>query len=545
MLCGLFLYWNTAQAIALTAFTDRDNISLNDQLTVTFQLRDAQSSREPDFSPIQEAFDILSNRRSTQTIVNNGSRDQFYEWQLTLSPKRYGKLTIPAISLGSAQSNAIDINVEEAKKIPDSTDNIFMQVTTDKKSVYVQEQVLVTIKLFSKFDWQGKELQAFELNDALFEAVNENEYITQINDTPHVVYEITLVVYPQKSGALVIPSLEFLVQLRSQRRSLLSFNNGPVSRARSAPINIAVKPIPVNNGNDVWLPAKAVQLQQHWSHDIASLIAGEPVTRTITMLADGLSKAQLPPLNLPTHTDINSYTDKEQTDEQRSSKGIISQRIETVAMVPNQAGLITLPEVKVKWWNTTTNTYEIAHIPEQTLKATLPLNTPSVAVARPPELVQQAVSGSTVFTHLTRLLIISQVITGLLLLLFIVLFLRARVARVQDNQSCDKMPDPSDQTIWKMLKRNAADNNSVKFRKNLLLWAEKHWALPMNGLDDIAKHADDAKLQEQLLQLDRSMFTNSNASINLGELLQSIQALRITKRDNNKDNPLKPLYPNG
>lgn len=543
VLC-LLLLWHSAHAMTLTAFADRNSINLNDQLIVTFQLRDATSTREPDFSPIQASFDILANHRSTMSMNNNGIRDQYYEWRLTLSPKRYGQLTIPSISLGNASTQPIAINVIEIADIANSSDNIFMQVTVDKKSVYVQEQVLVSIKLFSKFDWRGKELQVFELDNAIYEAVSENEYITKINGTPHVVYEVILAIYPQKSGSLVFPSLEFAVQLRGQRRSLLSFGSGPISRVHSTPINISVKPIPANNGTSTWLPAKSVQLQQHWSHNIASLVAGEPVTRTITMTAEGLSKSQLPPLNIPEHPEINAYTDQEQTDEERSSRGITSQRIETVAMVPNRAGRITLPAVEVKWWNTEKNTYEIARIPEQTLTATMPLNAQSVAIAQPPQITSAASASAQEIklAKLTRALIITQIVTGVLLLLFITLYIRGRTRKSTiEPQKTQK--NYSDKIVWQLLKRAASSNNLPQVRENLLLWAENHWQTPIRSLAAIAQHANDPTLGKLLELLDQNIYAGSNTEFNAEKLLQSIQALRIAKRDKTEDPRLKTLYP--
>ncbi len=517
-------------------------MSLNDQLTVTFQLRDAQSSREPDFSPLQASFDILANQKSMQTRNINGVKDSHYEWHLTLSPKRYGKLTIPTISIGAASTEAISIEVAEARDIADSISNLFMTLSADKQSVYVQEQVLITIKLFSKLNWQNKELQPFTLDDALYEAVSENEYISEISGVQHLVYELTLAIYPQKSGALVIPSLQFLVRLRSQRRSTFSFNNGPLQRVNSTPLNIKVKTAPSLPNTTTWLPAKTLTLEQHWSHNTQTLVAGEPITRTITINADGLSKAQLPPIEFLEHADINSYKDKEQTDEQRSNKGIISQRIETVAMVPNKAGKIILPPVELSWWNTKTNKAEVATIPEQQLTVAMPLNATPIVMATPPELQSMAVNNTAhETTGFMKGLIISQIITGLLLAVLLYLYLKKQPSRAEDIQQAAHTKTVQT-NLTRALKRAAEQQDFPSLRKYLLLWAEANWNTTINSLDEITQYTNDPDLENAIKVIDRNIYRGESTIIEAASLLNTLRSLKGSKV-NNTDNFLKNLHP--
>src|SRR5690606_16088751 len=104
--------------------------------------------------------------------------------------------------------------------------------------------------------------QQFDLPGALVKAVAEDEYVSNVGGVPHLVYEVTLAVYPQKSGTLEFPSLNYEIEPAGRGRSLLSdfYGTGTRHRGRSQAFTIDVKPIPAENNGGPWLPAKQVTL---------------------------------------------------------------------------------------------------------------------------------------------------------------------------------------------------------------------------------------------------------------------------------------------
>ncbi|MDO3382201.1 BatD family protein [Gilvimarinus algae] len=539
---GWLLAASIAGAATLTAEPGRERLSINDQLNLSVKLKNGrQNATDPDFSVLQGDFEILNISRRTESYTVNWETESYLIWDLVLSPKRRGQLTIPSFQTDGAMSEPVTIEVTDPPSSPADADaELFLSLSASRDSVYVQEQVLITAKLFSKYNWSGKELGNFDLDGAFIEAVSEDEYITEINGTQHLVYEVTFALYPQKSGTLTLPPLEYAVQLRTNNRSLLSFGNGPVRRGRSDSLSIEVKPIPENHGGDTWLPARNVKLTQHFSHDPESLVAGEPVTRRVTIEADGLLPTQLPPIEFAELPGFSSYKDKAQTNEQRSNKGIVSTRTETLAMVPNAAGTSELPPITLRWFNTATGDYETARLPGLTVKATMPANARSVPTATEPEQPGSlAGTGSILATpYIPLWLIISQSVTALLLLVFAGLYFfspKRSSPRKQEKKS-------SDQGEWKAVKRAAADKNLPKLRQQLLHWASRHWQRPVRSLDELARLADSAAVNEQLQALDTAIYGGKNSAFDPGQLLPMIQALRVNKRDAKQAGPA-PLYP--
>jgi hypothetical protein len=536
----------------LSAEATRSSISINDQLSVTFRLRGGNQNSEPDFSPLQQDFDILYRSRSQKTSIVNGHYDAYYQWELTLAPKRRGDLTIPSIEVGGAQSEPIAITVTKAPDNPaQAGEDLFMTVEPDKRSVYVQEQVLITAKIFSRQNFEAQEIQDFNLDQALIEAVAEDKYVTDINGTPYAVYEVRFALYPQKSGTLQIPAINYAVRLRSSRRSMLSFGGGDVRRGRSSPLSIQVKPIPAANGSGPWLPASSLSISQHFSHDTQALVAGEPITRSITVKAEGLHPSQLPPLTPADLEGFSTYADKPQKQEQRSDKGLSSERTDTIAMVPNSGGKRSLPPVEVKWFNTTKNTFEVARLPAVETHTSMPINsnssvgsaTPPVAAtdASEPAPVQRPTQGKTLAFWC---LVISQGITLLLLMVVTTLYWRARHQRLTAPPPAARATDQGEE--WRAIKKAAAQDNLAQLRRSLMQWAEVHFSRPIKQLEDIALYSpldERESLLQQLRQLDKALYHPDHShSFDKSQLLPLIQALRVQKREASNTH-LASLYP--
>ncbi|MCP8898696.1 BatD family protein [Gilvimarinus xylanilyticus] len=529
-------------AASLTVEPGRNSIAITDQLNVNVTLKDGNTNDEPNFAVLRDDFDILNINRRVQSISVNGRSESSIIWQLALAPKRRGDIIIPSLEAAGILSEPVTITVTNAPDSPADTDaETFLQVTADKNSAYVQEQVLVSAKLYSKYNWTGRELGNFELDNALVEAVSEDEYVTTINGTEHLVYEVVFAFYPQKSGTLHIPPLQYAAQLRSGGRSLMSFSSGPVRRGRSQPIDIKVKPIPAASGADTWLPAQDIKLTQHFSHDPETLVAGEPVTRRVTIEAKGLLPTQLPPIEFGDIEGFSSYKDKAQTDQQRSDTGVSSTRTETLALVPNAAGRTTLPPVELRWFNTQTGEFETATLPALEVNATLP-STPGKAVNVAQEPETSGGSGKVTVVHRAPMwLIITQAVTGLLLLIVASLYFFVPKKRKSKTVPAGA---PSDKALWKQVKRSAADQHWPQLRQDLLQWASVHWNTSVKGLDQLARLAQNPEIAEQLHELDKANYSAQNHSFDPGKLLPALQKLRVDKRDG-KTQPLAPLYPTG
>lgn len=535
---GFGLY---AEAAELQANVTRQQITLGDHLQVNFQLRGA-TPQEPDFSPLQQDFEILSMASGSRVVSINRDTDRYYEWQLTLTPKHTGTLTLPPIEVAGARSEAVEIQVD-APQVNDTEADTFLQVSLNKSRVYVQEEVLLTLKLYSKVQWRNKAIASFDLPDTLVKAVAENEYVSNLNGTPHLVYELTLALYPQKSGTLTLPALQYDIEPSRRGRSMFSdfYGTGERLHGISETLSIQVDPTP-GDLQGPWLPARKVTLSEHFSHDRKSLKAGEPITRRITLRAEGLSETQLPELPLPELEGFNFYRDQAQIREEPQAEGVISERVETIAMVPTREGRFILPAVEVRWWNTDTEQFEIARLEEKTLQVSLPANyiVPAQADSFNPAPVANSSVATTSELNIPRWLPFSQALTAALLLLFIGLWWRER--REKPSAAIKPQAPSNDQTLWRQLKQASANNDLVSLRECLLAWFNHTEQNHYHSLEAIAQQSE-PELAAALRELDKALFSPEQTDFNSGALLQKIQLRRIARRDNAAGHKLPDLYP--
>ena len=129
-----------------------------------------------------------------------------------------------------------------------------------------------------------------------------------------------------------------------------------------------VKPIPAPFQKNNWLAANDVTLTEEWSADPSNVVLGEPITWTLTLMADGCLGSQIPeiPLNLPTH--LKHYLDKPQITNQPSAEGNRGVRQIKVALIATKPGKITLPEINIKWWDLKTDRLRETQIPARSIE---------------------------------------------------------------------------------------------------------------------------------------------------------------------------------
>ncbi len=556
MITGLNVY-----AGNLTASVDRDELGLEETFTLVLRY-DEQINTTPDYELLRKDFDILNTQSGTQMSIINGSMEASTEWKIALAPKRIGKLLIPSFTIDGAISDAIEITVEGKSKSPKNTDNnVTVEVETSKDTSYVQEQIIVTLRLYTTVGLNGIELQPLQVKDALVVNIDEKQYQTNINGRPGAAVETRYAVFPQKSGELIIPSMLYQVSVSSGQRDLWdrfygnSQNN--ILRLRTDEQRINVLPAPASVTAGDWLPALNVNLSEHWSTSLDSLKVGEPITRSITVKADGLTAGQINPLQLAPIDGLTFYNDQAQTDDQKSANGVEGSRIETIAIVPTKAGHFTLPEIKLNWWDTKSNSIRTATLPAVSLTVGLgdmtQLAAPANEIEEPTSVdintdLSTIEPQQTVVQEKTPLwLYISNALALIVALFFALRFWQTKrelVALYTTERAELNELNQNENEAWNNFKRTLADKELAALRKALINWAQVYWNNEsITSLQAIATQAHEPALTEELRKLDEAMFSAHSSAPDTEVLLQLLANLRKTKHKKTADNKkLRPLY---
>jgi hypothetical protein len=549
------------QANSLTANVDRNTIAVNETLTLIVTA-DEQTKDSPDFSALKNDFEVLGTSRSSSFRIINGNAESSTDWHITLAPKRAGTLLIPSFNVDDAVSDAIEINVvEQNQQQTDSNEQVRVVVEANKTSAYVQEQILVKVKLITEVNLSQAEMQPLELKNALVVNTDQTQYQTTINGKPHLIVETSFAVFPQESGEIIIPSLSYNVSISDARNGWgdpFSRGRNNVLRLHSNEQRIQVNPVPTHYDTKSWQPANHLTISESWSSSLDQLKVGEPVTRTITINADGLTGGQIAPLANNNIEGLTFYPDQAQTKDNKSAQGVQGSRVETTAIVPNHGGDFTLPEINVNWWDNNTQTMKTATLPAKTIHvagdaALQPLsnlqniptnntnaNTDSQTITAPTPPVQ-------VPNVLTPWLWATSIFFALLSvgLAIYVWQLKSRLAQWQRSQALSESEMAQrEKDIWSVLKYAAGNRDAPALRKAVINWAKFQWPTQhLNTLDEIAKLATNEKLTAALKQLDELLYSNHlSTEWNPDELLALLKECRKESKTKIIEPELKPLY---
>ncbi|MDQ6968026.1 MAG: BatD family protein [Mariprofundaceae bacterium] len=357
-----------AMAGSAIASLDRSSSISGESVQLSIHV-DGSSDKDPDFSPLNNDFEILNKSQRSSYQFINGSMSRSKDWQINLMPKHTGILSIPAISLGNMKTKALTLQVLEQAQQTNNTQNrdVFLEVSASPTDSYVQAQVVFKVRLFRAVNLAQAQLSEPEIPHSIIKRLGKDKtYETVRNQRRFVVTERNYAIFPQQSGNLKIPPIEFSGQVADNR----SFFNqaGRTLRVSSKAVELKISPMPTTwPSGDAWLPSEGVSIKEVQTDD-SDLKVGEPITRTIEIRARGLTAEQLPQLLSIQNIDgLKQYPDKPKLKTELDEHGVIGERREKIAMIPTKKGDIRLPEISIAWWNTQTHKIQYAKILGRTI----------------------------------------------------------------------------------------------------------------------------------------------------------------------------------
>lgn len=391
LLLLLFCSAGATLAAEIKVYVDQDQLRVDQSFQLFFEATESVDD-DPDFSPLDQDFDVLGRNVSSSTSFVNGSFSSKKTWILTLMPKRAGLLKVPPISFGNDRSSALALTIEQANTTtnPQNRD-LYLEVEVAPKSIYVQQQFNYKVRLFSRVQLGNASLTEPELNgvECIVEKPDKDRnFETIVDGRRYLVVERSYSIYPQQSGHLRIEPIIFSGQLVQPQRSFFGSigQAGPVRRLSSDAFEIDIKPIPASFSGQHWLPAEDLRVVENWSVDPQQLTVGEPATRTLLLSAQGVLASQLPQLSADEIPGFKLYPDQPQLETDSTTTPSHARRIEKIAFIPTQPGQYQLPAIRVDWWNTKTDSQESFVLPPHSINVVAAqASNPATPPARPAE----------------------------------------------------------------------------------------------------------------------------------------------------------------
>jgi len=550
----------------LTSKVNRTVLDSNETLQLRVRL-DAQAfTSEPDFTPLQTDFEILSNSRQQQYSSVNGKAVSYTDWNLILLPKRTGIILIPSLKYKREISNAVEVTVRAATTSGSAASGkqpIYTETLVDKSAVYIQEQIILTHRLYTSVQLRDYSLSELDIPGAIVQRLGDSQFQKVINGRNYLVLEVRYAIFPQSSGKLDIPPLRFgayETASRSQFGSFSSRGNRVFRDTDAKRIDIMARPahVPANE----WMPSSKVELSEQWSGDPDSLIVGEPITRTIRINAQGLTGAQILPLPIIESPNYKVYPDQPQLEEQAIGDGVLGTRTESLALVPNRAGELVIPAIEMRWWDTKNQRMQTTSLPATKVQvnpntainnAPLDNNAP-LTTMEPLDLNPEPAGffGSVESAKASMLVKLSLLLNALLLATIALLLFSRRKQRTIKQTSSQQKTSPllNLKQQLKAIEIEAKNNNLMAMRDGIVTWGQCLFAeTPPTTLKALSLLLDDAELQQQFAQLDRQLYKgeaeSTEDSLDVSLLLQRLKQQSTFSRSSvsSSGNGLKPLYP--
>ena len=548
---------------ALTAKVDRTVLDSNETLRAELRYDGQVFTGEPDFGPLTKDFEVLSNSRQQNYSNVNGKTESYTAWTLELRPKRAGILLIPSLTFKKEVSNAIELRVRAAPSNSSAnpgTQPIYTETTVDANTPYVGQQVILTHRLYTSVQLRDFALSELAIDKAVLHRLGDTQYQKVINGRNYLVLEVKYAIFPQSEGPLIIPSLRFGAYEVNNRSQFGVFNNRGNQIIRDTePKSLEVAARPPQASIDGWMPSTSVTMEQRWSGDIDSVTVGEPVTRTITIRAEGLSAAQITPLQEPQGNNYRGYPDQPQLDEIVTTNGLTATRIESLALVPNNSGEITLPAVELIWWDTNSNKRRVASLPSITLQVS-PSENNDIA-ANNNNVMEGANDAMTTLASdaskpkVSFMTNLSLALNALLMTLIVTLLIgRKRKALAARSQQAALSSDSARLNLKQQLRAiesEAKDDNLMAMREAILRWGKTLFAEnPPSTLKSLGDLLGNPSISQLFAQLDEQLYqhngvpaTTLDVALLLASLKKESNFSRESASKSKSGKALQSLYP--
>jgi len=543
----LLLMAATARA-EVSVTVDRDQVAIGDTLRLTITAtEDGEELSSADLGPLEKDFEVLQRSTRSQTSIVNGRRSHTRQLQLDVTPRREGELEIPSLQIGQSMTRPLRISVGPAPALAAADETVLFEMEVDRDSVYVQGQLILTLRLQQAINLDNRSISDLQLDDAFVVPLEQKSFQRTVDGRPWLVHEVRYAIFPEQSGTLEIPAQRFSARETDRRRSMFDIGrSGRVVRRTTEPVSVEVLPRPDGYPSSTWLPARNLTVQERWSSPPEQMKAGDSVTRTIEIRGEGLQGAQLPPILFPAADGLKYYPDQPVINDVEVGTGLLGTRQDSAALVPTRAGEWTIPEIRIPWWDTESGELRTAVVPARQITVAppaqpyqLPATTAGIDSSIPAA-PGPAASGDA----LTWKIIAAASSIGWLLTIAYLVFTRHSTLKREDATGASAGSDSEPRAFRQLLSACKA-NDPAAARRSLIDWGKARFTdSTVLSLAQLGEEAGDVALDRELEILDTALYSPGTAHWDGKQLADIVSRLRARRRaDASEGDDSFQLYP--
>ena len=531
-------------ATKLQASVDKNPVLAGEFFMLNISVDDNVKGEQPDTSVLLKDFVVGPTSLSTRTNIINGSINKQTTWSVKLMTRTEGQYTIPSFTVSGFSSQPIDLTVTKRAANADNNNDIFVRTSLSSNSLYVQEAGVYTLKLYLAKELLDGSLSTPSMEDAqLTQLGKQTESYELVDGKRYLVITREYLIQPQKSGPYTIAAPVFQGRVQQNYRQLEVSAIGEDQQ-------IEIKPIP-SDYKGAWLPSELVNLGEEWQPSDDTIEVGTPITRTITLTALGVTKEQLPDIEMPTINGIRSYPDQKENNNAVRNGRVVSQQTASYALLPQTPGTYTLPEIKLPWFNTKINRISFATLPARKITVT-----PSSTVVNTPVNTEQSIENTPVDEtkadantsaqiqtprSYTPLWLIAVAVLGYILWIGTAIFYWVTRSNINTIEKVKPLPTPLSQPSLKKLLNIQKAGDVKAFYNELNNYAVQITKQDTGAIDELCRRINNSQLSTEVIQLQAQLYGNKATNSDLGAIIKILENEQA-QASNSQQTVLKDLY---
>lgn len=350
---------------------------------------------EPPFTGFYKLMGPQTSYSSSTQIINGKiTRETSYTYVYYIQALKDGNFVIPPAAITvknkTYYSDSLRIKVIGSSQVQQNGqgagrnttddqvemtgDDIFVNLSLDKRDAFIGENIGVTIKLYTRVDVSGineikypgfegflkTDLETPPLTSLQRESINGTIYGTGVVQR--------FLLYPQIPGEITIDPVQISVLIRQKTGQSDPFFGEFFSTyttipkaVLSKPVRIKVNPLPGTKPDDFSGIAGRITLNSSLNKDTVNV--NDAVNLKIVISGNGnLKMAGAPELKLP--ADLEVYDPKVTDDLKNSMNGTTGQKTFEYLLIPRHYGDFTIPPVTYSFFNVVSKQYERIKTPE-------------------------------------------------------------------------------------------------------------------------------------------------------------------------------------
>jgi len=352
-----------------TASVNTNKVIQGDVFILSIEVNNTGSEYQLDTTPLKKDFTVFLPSRSEKRSYINGDYAAQTTWQVRLQANKIGSFTLPSLTIGDVNTQPIKIDVLKPTVQQQSTQgkSIFIENSINESNIYLGQQVTLDSKIYVSENINNADIQEPILADAIIEKIDSQPQ-TQIirNGIRYQVFTYQYKITPSIAGEQIIKSPLLIGEMAKQVNQWQGQRFMQPITIRGNNVTLTVKAIPDHYQGE-WLVSTDVRLIENNDLHAQEHHVGDPITRSISLQVASLPIEKMPEIKLNYDSTLRYYPDQDDLKQGEIQGKSYTQRTITHAIIATKSGEITLPEIKIPWWNSVTDQQEFATLPAQTL----------------------------------------------------------------------------------------------------------------------------------------------------------------------------------